>query len=76
MDDWKRSSYCKADSPMCTEVDGLDDVYVHVRNSRNPHVVTSFDREEWLAFIDGVKAGDFDLKTVPELDAEEMMEQV
>ena len=73
---WKKSSYCKADSPMCTEVDGLDDVYVHVRNSRTPHTIVTFDREEWQAFIDGVKAGDFDLKTDPELDAEEMMEQV
>ena len=73
---WKKSSFCRTDTPMCTEVDGLDEDYVHVRNSRNPHTVVSFDRGEWLAFIDGVKAGDFDLKTAPELYAEEMMEQV
>lgn len=61
---------------MCVEVKGLDADYIEVRNSRSPHTEVSFDRAEWLAFLDGVKAGDFDLKTVPELDAEEMMEQV
>jgi len=73
---WKKSSFCKWDKDACTEVDGLDEDYVHVRNSRNPHTVVSFDREEWTAFIDGVKVGDFDLKTYQAMDAEEMMEQV
>lgn len=71
---WKKSSFCRTDTPMCTEVDGLDDIYVHIRNSRNPHVVATFDREEWQSFVDGVRAGDFDLKAAPELDAEEMVE--
>ena len=61
---------------MCVEVHELDHVYVEVRNSRTPHTVTSFDREEWQAFVDGVKAGDFDLKVDVSADAEEMLDQV
>jgi hypothetical protein len=60
---WQKSSLCKADSPMCVEVAGLDTDLVSVRHSKGPslHFVT-FDREEWQAFIDGVKRGEFDLR--------------
>lgn len=60
---------------MCVEVSTLDTEYIGVRNSRDPHTIASFDRAEWQAFIDGVKAGDFDLKTDPNADAEDQLEQ-
>jgi len=72
---WKKSSFCRFDPDQCTEVQGLDTEYVEVRNSRSPHTITSFDRKEWQAFIDGVKAGDFDLKTDTDADAEEQRDQ-
>lgn len=73
---WQKSSLCKADSPMCAEVYGLEREFVSVRDSKRPHIVASFTREEWQTFIDGVKAGDFDLKQDADADAEEMLEQV
>jgi hypothetical protein len=63
---WQKSSRCKADSPMCVEVDGLDSTEIMVRNSKD--IVSSgqrflsFSRDEWQAFIDGVKRGEFDLR--------------
>ena len=59
---FQRSSFCKADSPQCVEVTGLDSNYIEVRNSRCPHTITSFDRDEWQVFIEGVKLGEFDLR--------------
>ena len=73
---WQKPSSCKADSPMCVNVRGLDSEYIEVRNSRCPHTITSFDREEWQKFVEGVKLGEFDLKSYNDADAEEQMEQV
>ena len=73
---WVKSSRCRTDTPMCVEVYGLDTDYPTIRNSRDPHRVTSFDREEWSEFIDAVKRGEFDLKLAPTADAEEQLEQV
>ena len=73
---WQRSSRCRTDSPLCVEVYGLESEYPSIRNSRAPQKVVSFDREEWAEFIEGVKRGDFDLKTDNLADAEEMLEQV
>lgn len=59
--DWKKSSFCKADSPMCVEVKKIEDLgTVVVRNNRNPGDQLDFTDEEWDAFIKGVKAGEFD----------------
>lgn len=45
----------------CVEVGGVDDVIV-VRDSKNPNGGTqSYTFDEWQAFINGVKAGEFDL---------------
>jgi hypothetical protein len=30
-----------------------------MRSSRNPEVVLSFDRDEWVAFTEGVRANEF-----------------
>jgi hypothetical protein len=57
---WIRSRACSADG--CVEVAHLAGGNVAVRDSKDAgkpaHV---FDREEWSAFITGVKSGDFDL---------------
>jgi Domain of unknown function (DUF397) len=57
---WIRSRACSTDG--CVEVAHLADGTVAVRDSKDvsksAHV---FDREEWSAFIAGVKSGDFDL---------------
>ncbi|HEX4657515.1 MAG TPA: DUF397 domain-containing protein [Streptosporangiaceae bacterium] len=57
---WIRSRACSSDG--CVEVAHLAGGGVAVRDSKDagkpPHM---FDREEWLAFIAGVKNGEFDL---------------
>jgi hypothetical protein len=60
MIEWIRSTKC--DGGTCVEVAlvGTVEPTVGVRNSRVPGEVVWFDREEWSAFLAGVKAGDFD----------------
>ncbi|WP_144119548.1 DUF397 domain-containing protein [Catellatospora sichuanensis] len=54
---WRRSSYC--DSGACVEVAQLDHG-VAVRDSKDPQgPVLRFSRQEFAAFIAGVRAGDF-----------------
>jgi Domain of unknown function (DUF397) len=59
-DHWIRSRACSSDG--CVEVAHLAGGNVAVRDSKDvgkpAHV---FDREEWSAFIAGVKNGEFDL---------------
>ncbi|HTW00800.1 MAG TPA: DUF397 domain-containing protein [Streptosporangiaceae bacterium] len=56
---WVRSRACSSDG--CVEVARLADGGVALRDSKDAgkaaHV---FDREEWTAFITGVKNGEFD----------------
>ena len=52
---WKRSSFCGNSS--CVEIVDTGS-YVHIKDKENYTV--SFTREEWDAFIKGVKAGEFD----------------
>ena len=56
-----RSSKCLDGN--CVEVATVGDVEptVGVRNSRIPGEVVWFDTSEWRTFLEGVKAGDFDL---------------
>jgi hypothetical protein len=57
---WVRSRACSSDG--CVEVAHLPGGGMALRDSkdvRNPAHV--FDREEWSAFIAGVKNGEFDL---------------
>jgi len=65
---WRKSSLCKTDSPICVEVQMVTShvdgpiVAIDVRDSKeNNGPVLSFLPEEWQSFIDGVKAGDFDI---------------
>jgi hypothetical protein len=57
---WVRSRACSSDG--CVEVAHLPGGSIAVRDSKDvskaAHV---FDREEWSAFIVGVKNGEFDL---------------
>ncbi len=56
---WQKSSYCSEQNG-CVEVAQVGDSYA-VRDRKNPQTaVLVFDRAEWMAFINGVKAGEFD----------------
>ena len=60
-DGWQKSSFCSTQS--CIEVYFYGDGVVGVRNQKNSHdFATLSSREEWAAFIAGVKAGEFDPK--------------
>lgn len=61
---FRRSTLCKADSPQCVEVAGLNTEEVVVRSSTEPRLRIGFTRGEWLAFIEGVRQGEFDLQPV------------
>lgn len=55
---WRKSSYCA--NGTCVEVALVGDDYL-VRDSKRPQdPFLSFTREEWTAFVDGVKAGEFE----------------
>jgi hypothetical protein len=56
-----RSSFCKADSPQCADVDGLDTETITIMSTVTMECVT-FGREEWAALIAGAKKGEFDLQ--------------
>jgi hypothetical protein len=59
---WVRSRACSSDG--CVEVAHLTGGSVAVRDSKNPLLAAHvFDREEWVAFIAGVKNGEFDSPT-------------
>lgn len=56
---FRRSSFC-TDAHGCVEVGVSGDV-VRVRDAKEPGgPQLSFDRDEWSAFVAGVKAGEFD----------------
>lgn len=57
---WTKSSF-SGDSGACVEV-SCEAEFVYVRDSKNlnsPEL--AFTPDEWVAFIKGVKAGEFDL---------------
>ena len=54
---WQKSSYCGTSA--CIEVAQTSDA-VLVRDSKNPQVAPlAFTTDEWVAFVKGVKAGEF-----------------
>lgn len=56
--EWRKSSYC--DSGMCVEVGRAGDL-VAVRDSKNPDgAVLRFTKDEWNAFVAGVRGGEFE----------------
>jgi hypothetical protein len=57
---WIRSRACSSDG--CVEVAQLSDGGVALRDSKNTDLPAHvFDRQEWAAFVTGVKNGEFDL---------------
>jgi Domain of unknown function (DUF397) len=57
MPEWQKSSYCATNA--CVEV-AVTSNAVMVRDSKNPHIAPlSFTAEEWSAFVQGVRAGEF-----------------
>jgi len=55
-----RSSYCEASG--CVEVSITEEEReVVVRNSQNTPVEVHFSYVEWQAFVNGVRAGEFDV---------------
>jgi Domain of unknown function (DUF397) len=56
---WRRSSCCI--NAGCVEIRVVGDA-VLVRDSKDDRgLVLSYTREEWAAFVEGVKAGEFDV---------------
>ncbi len=60
--DWFKSSYSDNSSNNCLECRIVSSVSVLVRDSKNPEMSPfRFMSNEWSAFINRVKAGEFDL---------------
>ena len=57
---WTKAS-ASADNGNCVELAGLTGGGVAVRDSKDPHgPVLRYTAQEWAAFLDGAKAGEFD----------------
>jgi hypothetical protein len=54
---WQRARFCSTGE--CVEVARDGDAIV-IRDSRDPALHLRYSRQEWRAFVLGVKAGDFD----------------
>ena len=62
--EWKRASACPPGvNPVCAEVRIDPNGSVQMRNSQDGDdaLILTFTHQEWEAFLDGVKAGEFDL---------------
>ncbi|HET6529637.1 MAG TPA: DUF397 domain-containing protein [Actinoplanes sp.] len=54
---WVKSSRCSAGT--CVEVAKVENRYL-IRDSKSPQVPPlSFTEDEWVAFVEGVNAGEF-----------------
>jgi Domain of unknown function (DUF397) len=59
---WRKSSFSSTAEKNCAEATVLLSGAVALRDSKNPAgPVLVFTREEWTAFILGVRAGEFEL---------------
>jgi hypothetical protein len=57
---WRRSAACSGADTTCVEV-AMREQVVLVRDSKDPGGPRlRFDRAEWVAFVAGVRAGEFD----------------
>jgi hypothetical protein len=57
MPQWQKSSYCASNA--CVEV-AMTSNAVLVRDSKNPQdAPLSFTADEWSAFVQGVRSGEF-----------------
>lgn len=63
---WRRSSFCNG-AATCVEVAPLPDGWVAVRDAKEQDgPVLIFSEVEFAAFVDGVKAGEFDADALRE----------
>jgi hypothetical protein len=59
---WRKSSYSGSNGGGCVEVTQLPAAVLAVRDSKDPDgPKLAFSPADWLAFVTGVKAGEFDL---------------
>jgi hypothetical protein len=58
---WRKSSYSGGNGGQCVEVAQNLPGVVAIRDSKNPGPALVITQEEWATFIDGTKAGEFDL---------------
>jgi hypothetical protein len=57
---WRKSSYSSGNGGQCVEVASNLPGIVAVRDSKDPEgPALVFTPEEWLTFLDGVRAGEF-----------------
>lgn len=56
---WRRSSFCANNG--CIEVEFAELNTVLVRSSKHQENTLIFTEEEWRAFIEGAKRGEFDV---------------
>jgi hypothetical protein len=63
---WFRSTFCTADG--CAEVTRTADG-VQMRSSTCEEVIVTYTLEEWNAFIEGAKAGEFDFVIVSPIES-------
>jgi hypothetical protein len=57
---WRTSSRC-GESGQCVEV-ALLTATAGVRDSADPPTILTFPAPQWTAFLDGIRAGDFELE--------------
>jgi hypothetical protein len=55
---WRRASYCASNE--CLEVARQDDLILLRDSKEASGSVLRYAPEEWLAFVRGIKAGEFD----------------
>lgn len=55
--EWQRSTRCGTNACIAVQHDGA---VVHIRSTTSSAAPLTVTREEWDAFVRGVKAGDFD----------------
>jgi hypothetical protein len=59
--EWRKSRYSSEQGDNCVEVATMDRT-IAVRDSKDPSgPILTFTVDEWRAFINGVKAGEFDI---------------
>lgn len=58
--DWQKSTFSQGNNSNCVEIAAGEDGTIVMRESDDPGVIVKTSRPKWAAFIEGVKAGEFD----------------
>jgi hypothetical protein len=60
--EWRKSSYSGAENECVEVADAIGSGGVYLRDSKNPAgPAHSFGTKEWAAFLEAVKAGEFEM---------------